>query len=62
MSAILYRELRSTYYWLKTYIPWRFAWKRPVMSRLLRKGYRAQMKDNRVWASFCNWLGGRNVD
>ena len=56
MSNILYRELRSTYRWLRTFLQSR--------SYRARAQYRGQMRRNRVWAFFFTWLleRGRDVD
>ena len=62
MSNILYRELASTYFWLKTYIPYRIARKGPVMTRIVRRAHRVQMRKNRVFAGLWTWLRGNHVD
>ena len=62
MSNVLYRELVSTYFWLKTYIPYRIERKGPVMTRIVRRAYRVQMRKNRVFAGLRTWLRGNRVD
>jgi hypothetical protein len=52
----MYRELRATYRWLRTYWSWRLTLPPKSFIRLRRKMYRKQMSDNRVWASFAAWL------
>jgi hypothetical protein len=56
LSNILYRELRSTYRWLRTYWSWRLTLSPKSFIRLRRTMYRKQMRDNRVWSSIFNWL------
>ena len=59
VSNIVWQELRWTYRWLRTYIPWRIQRKGPVFTRILRRGFRVQMRKNRVFVSFLVWLKGR---
>ena len=54
MSNILWTEFRSTYRWLRTFLL-------PAAYRA-RGQYRGQMRRNRVFAAFWNWLRGGNVD
>ena len=62
MSNILFREIAWTFRWLRTYIPWRIERKGPIFTRILRRGFRVQMRKNRVltavWASI-GTLAGR---
>ena len=62
MSNFLYSELVSTYFWLKTYIPYRIERKGPAITRLLRRLHRKDMRENRVFASLRAWLRGNRVD
>jgi hypothetical protein len=55
----MYRELRATYRWLRTYWSWRLTLPPKSFIRLRRKMYRKQMSDNRVWATLFAWLRGR---
>ena len=59
MSNILWHEIKWTYRWLRTFIPWRFLWKTPVLTGIIRRGSRKRMQDNRVLASLWAWLRGR---
>ena len=59
MSNILYKELVWTYKWLRTFIPWRVERKGPVMTKILRRAHRVQMRKNQVLSSFWARVRGR---
>lgn len=59
MSQILWQEIRWTYRWLRTYIPWRLTRHNPVIAGIVRRAWRQKMRENRVFAFLWTWLRGR---
>ena len=59
MSNIVWQEIRWTYRWLRTYIPWRISRKPPVMLGITRRMWQKKMSENRVFASLWAWLRRR---
>lgn len=51
MSNILAREIVFAYRWLRTYVPYRLERKGPIMTRIVRRALRVQLRRNRVWAA-----------